>query len=94
MRVALKALNALGRPGEAWAEAEGLLRSPYLLRVPEVRLEAARAATALGRLDDGIREMRRYLERDSGAHGAWGILSRMYNAAERPAEAADARTNA
>jgi spermidine synthase len=87
-------LNRLDRPAEARAEAEALLATPYADVESGVWSEAARAAAALQRYDDAIREQRRYLERNSNWPVEWKALARMYEGAGRAAEARDAHTNA
>ncbi len=91
--IRLAALVALGRAAEARDDAVALLASPYAQLDPDVNLLTARTAVATQNMDDGIREILRYLERNPYSPDEWKVLAAMYEHTGRPAEAAVAHSN-
>lgn len=91
--VRMQALGVMGRADETRAEAEILLASPYARREPQLWAYAARAAAMLGRFDEAIDEMKRYLEWNPFSALEWPTLARMYEATGQSELAADAEWN-
>jgi spermidine synthase len=92
--VRTQALNALGRSSEVYQEAQALLDTPYATWEPQVRLEAASAAAAAGHYDEGIRELRKYLDGHMNSGSEWQLLAAMYDHTGQAALAQEARDNA
>jgi spermidine synthase len=92
--VRLEALSALNRPADARVEAEALLASPYLQLDRQLWAFAAHAAAGLGRFDQAIPELWRYLQWVPYSAVEWPVLGRMYEAAGKPDEARVALENA
>jgi tetratricopeptide (TPR) repeat protein len=90
----LQLLTELDRMADARAEANVLVASPYVESVPSVLAEAAAVAAGIGRIDEAIGELRRYLVTSPDDYTEWDTLAELYAVADRTEEARAARQNA
>jgi len=89
-RLRLNILILLERWPEARAEAETLLASPYVEADTRLWADGALLAGALGRHEQGIREMRKYFEYSAFSSDEWAWMAKSLRTLGREREAAEA----
>ncbi len=89
----LHLLVRLGRFDAAAEEADRYLASELGGREQMGWFAAAQAYLEVGRIDDAVHWLERYVEGEPGWHRAWELLARAYERASRPEDAARARRN-
>jgi tetratricopeptide (TPR) repeat protein len=89
-RLRLNVLILLERWSEARSEAETLLASPYVEADTRLWADAALLAGALGRHEQGIREMLRYFESSALSPDEWTWMAKSLRTLGREREAIEA----